>query len=34
MKQIISDLVDSVGFILCLGLIIMAWAWLESCVYA
>ena len=34
MKQVISDLADSVGFILCLVLIIMGWAWMESCVYA
>lgn len=30
-SQIVKDLIDSVGFILCLVLIIMGWAWLESC---
>ena len=31
MKQIISDLVDGLGFITFIALLIMTWAWLESC---
>lgn len=31
MKQIISDLVASVAFLLCLVLVFMEWAWLEAC---
>ena len=31
MKQIISDLVDGIGFITFIAIIIMAWAWLERC---
>lgn len=34
MKQIISDLVDGLGFITFIALLIMTWAWMESCVYA
>lgn len=31
MKQIISDLVDGLGFITFIALLIMTWAWLEAC---